>query len=492
MKNKISSEIEVATIEKIHHYFAFAKLDESKRIGVIHISNLTEEFISPPLNQHLEIGQRFLVKILNYNKKYDCLELSRKAYLRLEKSIASGIEIGNSYICEIEKSTEIGALLSYNTAKLYLPSTSTPWSNYKVLRESGKINEGKKIEVYANRWDSEKNIFIANLPKPNANHIKNEAIESEVILIRSNYIKKQKLQSVIYTLIENQWVLRITTSELRNPEEIFSIGSKIPVLIKKINVYTGMFEGEIFWQGTKISYKKMPTIGQIISATVVRVAPYGALCLLDDRVIGFMHKSSIATNTIERLENHIYPGDIIEAKVTEINCHAGSDCNVDFIRRISKNTIKTKQNQDNFVLIDLSIERKSAARGGFTRDASFRGNVLEAFSYKCCICGFTFNIGQSSAMEAAHIIPKSKRGADILQNSLCLCPVHHWAFDRGYITIDPDGYIKVATTVKDLGEHTQWLSKLANTKAHLNNTVETSLSALSWHEKNIFLDEDFN
>jgi putative restriction endonuclease len=55
-------------------------------------------------------------------------------------------------------------------------------------------------------------------------------------------------------------------------------------------------------------------------------------------------------------------------------------------------------------------------------------------------------------LEAAHIMPDSKGGAPRVSNGLCLCKLHHAAFDAGLIGITPDLTVEVRPDVlRDAG-----------------------------------------
>ena len=55
-------------------------------------------------------------------------------------------------------------------------------------------------------------------------------------------------------------------------------------------------------------------------------------------------------------------------------------------------------------------------------------------------------------LQAAHIIPdRDERGRPQVTNGLCLSTLHHTAYDRNLLGIDPDGQIHVAEAV--LAEH---------------------------------------
>jgi len=78
-----------------------------------------------------------------------------------------------------------------------------------------------------------------------------------------------------------------------------------------------------------------------------------------------------------------------------------------------------------------SIEREK-------REAAFREGIYEI--YECCaVCGSRIEgPDRSHNLEAAHILPKSQGGPDVLQNGVALCKRHHWAFDSGWFNITTD------------------------------------------------------
>ncbi len=70
----------------------------------------------------------------------------------------------------------------------------------------------------------------------------------------------------------------------------------------------------------------------------------------------------------------------------------------------------------------------------------FRERVLSAYETKCAVC----QLRHSELLDAAHIIPDSRiDGLAIVPNGLALCKIHHAAFDRNFIGIQPDLTIKV-------------------------------------------------
>jgi glycyl-tRNA synthetase beta chain len=75
------------------------------------------------------------------------------------------------------------------------------------------------------------------------------------------------------------------------------------------------------------------------------------------------------------------------------------------------------------------------------RNPAFRQEVLRAYEYRCCVCGFDLRVGHMPAgLEAAHIQWHNIGGPDEVSNGLALCSLHHKLFDLGAFTIEPAGY----------------------------------------------------
>lgn len=73
------------------------------------------------------------------------------------------------------------------------------------------------------------------------------------------------------------------------------------------------------------------------------------------------------------------------------------------------------------------------------REASFRRRVLTAYSNACAMCGM-----QLKLVDAAHIIPVyDPQSSDETTNGICLCALHHRAFDRALVGISSDYRILV-------------------------------------------------
>ncbi len=84
----------------------------------------------------------------------------------------------------------------------------------------------------------------------------------------------------------------------------------------------------------------------------------------------------------------------------------------------------------------VTKEWKRWANSRGSASAVFRQAVREAYRSTCLVCGLHLPVtcmNASPGVDAAHILPWAEFDLDIVSNGLCLCKLHHWAFDEGLI-----------------------------------------------------------
>lgn len=70
----------------------------------------------------------------------------------------------------------------------------------------------------------------------------------------------------------------------------------------------------------------------------------------------------------------------------------------------------------------------------------FRLRVLAAYRTRCAIC----TLKHSALLDAAHILPDSdERSRPVVSNGLSLCKIHHAAYDRDILGIDPESRVHI-------------------------------------------------
>ena len=74
----------------------------------------------------------------------------------------------------------------------------------------------------------------------------------------------------------------------------------------------------------------------------------------------------------------------------------------------------------------------------------FRESVLAAYASRCSFC----RLRHRELLDAAHIISDTlPHGEPIIQNGLCLCKIHHAAFDQSIVGIAPDYSLHIRNDV---------------------------------------------
>jgi putative restriction endonuclease len=75
---------------------------------------------------------------------------------------------------------------------------------------------------------------------------------------------------------------------------------------------------------------------------------------------------------------------------------------------------------------------------------SFREKVLDAYQMQCALC----RLRHSELLDAAHIIPDSDPAGDAkVSNGICLCKLHHAAYDSMLLSINPDFIVHIKEDV---------------------------------------------
>lgn len=85
----------------------------------------------------------------------------------------------------------------------------------------------------------------------------------------------------------------------------------------------------------------------------------------------------------------------------------------------------------------LTTPRRQSLAIRVARDAGFRRAILWLYDHQCAVCGTPLRRNEASELEAAHIMAVGEQGPDDPRNGLALCGRHHWAFDRGFFSLDP-------------------------------------------------------
>ncbi len=125
-----------------------------------------------------------------------------------------------------------------------------------------------------------------------------------------------------------------------------------------------------------------------------------------------------------------------------------------------------------------SVIHRRLGQGGFSLI------VADAYEKRCAVTGErTYPV-----LEAAHIVPVSRGGLHQPENGLLLRSDIHKLFDRGYVTVQPDGHFLVSKRLKDDWQNGRVYYDLDD---HLIRTPTDPAYAplrehLEWHNEVVF------
>ncbi len=123
------------------------------------------------------------------------------------------------------------------------------------------------------------------------------------------------------------------------------------------------------------------------------------------------------------------------------------------------------------------------------RDATFRKVIVSIYEYRCAFCGVQIlnSLGQN-VVDGSHIMPFSQFYDDRIDNGISLCKNHHWAFDRGWFSINDDFTLVVSDDLREDSPNCKPMRQFNGNRIRLpvHTHYYPRLEALRWHRQYVF------
>lgn len=148
------------------------------------------------------------------------------------------------------------------------------------------------------------------------------------------------------------------------------------------------------------------------------------------------------------------------------------------------------------LLLEKALERKikdsSRSIGEYdkkVRDQGFRHVVKKAYNHRCAICGIRMLTADGhTVVVAAHIVPWKESHNDDPRNGIALCPLCHWTFDEGLVSISQQYKILLSPQISIRKNVPGHLITLTDRKilGPNNQALWPNLNSISWHQRKKF------
>jgi putative restriction endonuclease len=122
------------------------------------------------------------------------------------------------------------------------------------------------------------------------------------------------------------------------------------------------------------------------------------------------------------------------------------------------------------------------------RGRLFVEEVLDSYERQCAICGQSIRLGDALiGIDACHVKPIQHFGDDHVTNGIALCKIHHWALDRGAISISENRDLLISPKLNG-SRINEYFHEFAQKPIFLprNSSFHLNEENVSYHRKYVF------
>ena len=116
-------------------------------------------------------------------------------------------------------------------------------------------------------------------------------------------------------------ISELSWQPVRSPEEVVRIGQELDVHVLKVDRERGRISLSLRrlqpepWETLTDTFQ----VGQIVTGTITRLAPFGAFAQVEGAVEGLIHISELSTHRIEHPREVVQEGDVVELRVLNLD-----------------------------------------------------------------------------------------------------------------------------------------------------------------------------
>ena len=303
--------------------------------------NGTKETVTPTVKQ----GDKVTLKVIASENQDGLVVLSRikaeahQAWLKLPQ------ELDETKVVTVKglRAVKGGLTVNYNGLTGFIPASHLDLKHVDDVKEY----EGKELEVSLLEINPEKKrlVFSRRNVLRQERAARNQAYREE--RARREEERKEALDKAFETFSEGETVegtiksivdfgmfveiapfvqglihiSEISWDRSVKPADLYKVGDKVEVYIKGLDQEKGRISLSIkaLQEDPWVTAAKAMKVGSVVTGTVVRFLPFGAIVKLNDKNEGMIHISEIAEQRIEKPEDVLEIGQEVKVKVLRID-----------------------------------------------------------------------------------------------------------------------------------------------------------------------------
>ncbi len=298
-----------------------------KADGIIPVDELSDD---PSVNPGdiVKVGDEVEVFVVRVNDVEGYVKLSKKKIDAIKgwQSIEAAYESGEILTGRIVEDVNRGVIALVNGCRIFIPASMASERFMKDL--SSLVGTEARFKIVNIREDRRGRKAIGSI-KVVAQAERAEKVEKFMADVEEGktYTGTVKTLTDFGAFVDLGGVdglipiSQLSWQRIKHPSEVLSVGDSVEVTILKVDKETtkvslGYKKAEDNpWEIAKSKFNE----GDVVSAKVVRLVPFGAFVELIPGIDGLIHISQIADKRIGKPADVLTVGEMVEAKITEIN-----------------------------------------------------------------------------------------------------------------------------------------------------------------------------
>ena len=310
-------------VKNITDYGAF--LDLGGIDGLLHITDISWSRIKHP-SEKLSVGDKIQVKVLKFDREKKRVSLGLKQLVEGEnpwEKISEEIKEGDEVKGRITSFTDYGAFVAVKDGVEGLIHISEMSWGKKVKKPEEILKIGDEVNLKVIQVDQDHQRISFSIKRLQENPMdewvkkypKGSIIESAIVQSITDFgliVKWEEVEGVIRSG-DLAWSSRGAGGKSK-----YQIGDSVKAMVLDFSL-----EEERFHLGVKQLHKNpwdeiesLYSIGSVYSVKVVKIVDFGAFVALGEKgVEGLIHISELDTKRVQKVEDVIKVGDVIQAEV---------------------------------------------------------------------------------------------------------------------------------------------------------------------------------